>query len=146
MKMAEAIGAHPNCKYVLFLGDGCSDISELSERFCDRIFYSVKGNNDFSSAEPFTREINLLGHRLFMTHGHMYNVKYGLSSILQAARERGADIALFGHTHERYLNYDSDSGIYLFNPGAVGAGYFGNSSYGVLTISQRDILLSFGEL
>jgi putative phosphoesterase len=66
------------------------------------------------------REETLGGKRFFFTHGHVYDVKYGLYRLDLAAREYQADIALFGHTHVPYEEYAD--GLYLFNPGSLGHG------------------------
>ena len=34
-----------------------------------------------------------------MTHGHLANVRMGLTTLALQAEEAGATIALFGHTH-----------------------------------------------
>ena len=59
--------------------------------------------------------------KAFITHGHLYNVKYGmLDSLVYAAQEQGAKIAMFGHTHE--ADYEEMGGVKLINPGTAGAG------------------------
>ena len=69
----------------------------------------------------------------------MYQVKYGLENIKSLARERKADIVLFGHTHTEYEEYVSDEHpFYLFNPGSASDGY------GVLTLTENTVLFSCG--
>lgn len=59
--------------------------------------------------------------KAFITHGHLFNVKYGrLDSLVYAAMEQGAKIAMFGHTHEAY--YGEAGGVQLLNPGTAGKG------------------------
>ena len=69
-----------------------------------------------------------------MTHGHAYGVKRGLLSMELAAREAGADAAVFGHTHTAYC--ENSNGIWLMNPGACGGG---RSSYGVILIENGSL-------
>ena len=52
-----------------------------------------------------------------MTHGHTMSVGYDNDRLLQAAKENGADIAMFGHTHLPYLA--TEDGIMLLNPGSL---------------------------
>ena len=63
--------------------------------------------------------------------------------IKRAAKENNCNIALFGHTHEKYYSYED--GLHLFNPGSIGSGY-GGASYGVINITDKGILLSHGRL
>ena len=57
----------------------------------------------------------------FITHGHLYGVKYGrLDSLVYAAMEQGAKIAMFGHTHE--ADIEEMGGVKIINPGTAGSG------------------------
>ena len=58
--------------------------------------------------------------KAFLTHGHRYSVDWRLDSLVYAAQEAGAHLALFGHTHEA-LNTDW-GGVQLINPGTAGKG------------------------
>lgn len=50
-------------------------------------------------------------------HGHKYGVKRSLETLKAAARKKGADILLYGHTHERFCSYED--GLYIMNPGST---------------------------
>jgi hypothetical protein len=64
-------------------------------------------------------------------------VKTGYLTLELAAREKGVDMALFGHTHRVF--YDLHNGVALFNPGSIGApGYDIPPSYGELVITEGD--------
>lgn len=147
-RAAEALAAHPQEKTVIFLGDGISSFLRLAAGFPDRAYFAVRGNCDFSIDGEETREalLELAGHRIFITHGDAYGVKGGKGGILSAAKARGADIALFGHTHRRYEEYIPEYGIHLFNPGSIGAARDGVYSYGILTLDKDSVLFSFGEI
>lgn len=59
--------------------------------------------------------------KMFITHGHLYNVRYGdLTRLVYAAMEEGARIVAFGHTHEAL--YEEMGGVTVLNPGTAGAG------------------------
>ncbi|MBQ9428630.1 MAG: metallophosphoesterase family protein, partial [Clostridia bacterium] len=55
-------------------------------------------------------------------------------------------IALFGHTHRRCEEYIPEAGLYLFNPGSIGSSRDGVYSYGILTLDEKNVLFSFGEV
>ena len=150
--MRKALNIHPDAEVIFFLGDGLSDLeSFIYDR--SRAYIAVRGNWDTGgilgdSMIKKTDSITLLGHRIFLTHGDLYGVKYGLDGIERLAVDHNADVVLFGHTHqplEKYISRD-DRGFYLFNPGSIG-GVFGiKPSYGVMNITEQGILLSHGFL
>ena len=121
---------------VIFLGDGLRDIEEMEYLYPDRRFYKVAGNCDFGAAEPVTGQRGLAGRRIFYTHGHAYSVKYGLGLFKEAARRAGADIALYGHTHEAFCDYED--GLYIMNPGAVSGG---ETCYGLIDITPAGVVV-----
>ena len=90
--------------------------------------------------------LELGGHRIFLCHGHTRGVKYGLGGLLSAAKEKHADIALYGHTHIAHEEYDSESGIYLLCPGSIGAPRDGRFTYGLLSMDTKNVLFSIGEM
>ena len=107
---------------VLHLGDYVRDALTVRERFPELDLRYVRGNCDVGLRdEPEKLSLNLEGVELFATHGHLYNVKYALDSLRNAAYFSGAKLCLFGHTHQRlYLDM---GGIQFLNPGTAGQGY-----------------------
>ena len=95
--------------------------------------YQCQGNCD-SSFYDFSPEIifTLSSKKIFACHGHRYNVKSGLNTIYFAAKEKEADLCLYGHTH--IPNNEYYAGIHLFNPGAVKDG-----RYGIIEIDEDKI-------
>lgn len=160
----KALDMHRTADAALFLGDGISDFFVWRERYPEIAFIAVRGNCDVGFGDIYnarhTEELTLDGRKIFMCHGHTYGVKGGLGSLVQAARSRGADIVLFGHTHqktERYIGAEEmaentdgcveGKGLYLINPGSVGGrGSDGEHSFCVLEIKENGILASFGRL
>lgn len=120
--LCQAIENQPTAGTVLFLGDGLRQAEDAAERYPDRTFYMVPGNGDLAATGPFTRQETFGGKHFFFTHGHKYNVKYGLYTLDLAAREVKADIVLFGHTHTPYVEYAD--GLYLANPGSLHDGRY----------------------
>ncbi|RBW71557.1 metallophosphoesterase [Bacillus taeanensis] len=80
-------------------------------------FIKVKGNCDFDSSylDELTEEIQ--GSRVFVTHGHLYNVKMSLMSIQYKAEEVDAKIACFGHSH--VAGSFQENNIVFINPGSI---------------------------
>ena len=105
---------------IMHLGDHVSDAEELSYALDLIDFYMVRGNCDFGAQAPETILTELGGVRLFLTHGHLFGVKSGMSRLKLEADRVGADIALFGHTH-RALS-EMMQGLYVVNPGTAGVG------------------------
>lgn len=77
----------------------------------------VRGNNDFFSDLPREEEFDLEGHHIFITHGHYYYVALNEERLKEEARERGADIVMYGHTHKPALTREDD--LITLNPGSV---------------------------
>ena len=95
----------------------------------------MKGNNDWSSREQAELLFSLGGVRFFACHGHTLQVKYGLDRLWYAAREREAQVALYGHTHREYV--ELERGIYLINPGAVCERYRLRSAYAEVLVEEN---------
>ncbi len=134
-----AIAAQPEASAVLFLGDGAADLAAVAPFYPHLTFHSVRGNGDFASSAagvPYVREEILAGKRFFLTHGHLYGVKNDLTRVVYAARERSADILLYGHTHVPVTDYED--GLYILNPGSI----HGGGTYGVVDLSPAGVVLN----
>ena len=101
----------------------------------------VRGNCDFGSDLPLTGEFTAQGVKIFYTHGHYYGVKSGLYTFACAARERGAQVALYGHTHNALEDYDD--GLYLLNPGSLNSW---EATYGTVDITPQGIVTNIVKL
>jgi putative phosphoesterase len=117
-----------------FLGDGERDIAKVEAKYPDLPVYAVRGNCDFRSDMKSLLICVVDGVKIFMTHGHLSNVKYEYEydTLTSQALEAEAQIALFGHTHDQHLS--ENRGVMLLNPGSVGRGYY--PSYAVLNIKD----------
>ena len=113
-----------NIKTIIHLGDNENDVDFLY-KFDDLNVFSIKGNCDYNSSKKSEDIIDFLGKKIFITHGHEYNVKYGYQNLYYRACELNVDIVLFGHTHK--VAEFSENGILFFNPGSI---YRPKSSYG----------------
>lgn len=133
-EMERAVGAEsPDMIY--HLGDHVSDAHKLQSR-TDVPVFCVRGNCDAGADEPECRLLTPGGYRIFLMHGHVYQVKYGLERALYAAQEQGAFAFLFGHTHAPL--YTRHAGMHVLNPGSVAGAHTPRKTYGVITLSEND--------
>lgn len=77
----------------------------------------VAGNNDFFSDLPREEEIEIVGKRFLVTHGHYYGVSMDITGVVDEARSRNCDGVMFGHTHKPVL--ETVDGILAINPGSL---------------------------
>ena len=70
-----------------------------------------------------------------MTHGHNEHVKLGTGGLLREARQHGARIALYGHTHKADCHQEAD-GLWVLNPGSCG---HAGGSVGVIETDNNTI-------
>jgi putative phosphoesterase len=132
----QAIEEQPTAKLIFHLGDGIRDAENAAERYPDREFRMVKGNCDWGHFRGTDVNLEIVGRqRVFMTHGHRYNVKMGMYRVTSAAREQNADILLFGHTHQPLTDYED--GLTILNPGSLS---YGHPTYGLLDITEAGVV------
>ena len=122
---------------VIHLGDVAEDCDELRYIYPRIRIICVLGNNDyFNKSYPLEVVCTLENKKVFMCHGHKYNVKNGLFALMKRAREENAEIVLYGHTHQRYCQYDGN--VLVMNPGS-------NRSYGIIEITGDSITNAYTE-
>jgi len=98
------------------LDDHMDKIREMAE--CPCTF--VGGNNDYYSSLPGEAVVEFGDYRIFVTHGHLYGVHFGLGGVQKAAVARACNCAFFGHTHVPYLDAAmSPYGLTTLNPGSA---------------------------
>jgi len=123
---------------VVHLGDHYDDGETLAETYPHIPVHQVAGNCDTYRCPPMAREMlcyTLGGVMLFMTHGHRQRVKSGIGGLLHDARQYGAQVVLYGHTHVPDCHREPD-GIWVMNPGSAG---YGGRSAGVLETDGQDV-------
>jgi len=130
---------------IIHLGDHITDAQKLQTQFPHMTLHMVKGNCDVNKAGENELIILAEGVNIFMTHGHTYNVKMGLTSFVYRAQETEADIALYGHTHRAMI--DQVNGLYIMNPGQMER-HDGtlSATYGIITIEKGKIGLEVEKL
>ncbi len=123
--MTRAIEKEGKIDMIIHAGDVVRDAEDLMALYPRQRIVFVRGNNDFwerdAADERFFTFDNV---KIFLTHGHNYGVKYSLAKLKKHARDLGADVCIFGHTHSAYNK--TENGIIMFNPGSV------MRSYGIL--------------
>lgn len=121
--------------HILHLGDSSRDAEDLGIVYPEIPITYVCGNCDFCAGGAYEKVIELAGKKIFLCHGHTQNVKKGLSALAAAAK--GADLVLYGHTHEAFKS--EVDGTLLFCPGSVALPASGSPSFGILTIENGEI-------
>ncbi len=77
----------------------------------------VRGNCDMDSSFPNEVITEIKGTKIYMTHGHLFQVKDTMIPIKLRAQEVGTDVVLFGHSH--LLGAEILNGTLFLNPGSL---------------------------
>ncbi|OJG46513.1 MJ0936 family phosphodiesterase [Enterococcus hermanniensis] len=80
-------------------------------------FTVVTGNCDYDPEYKKEQVVTIGKDVIYMTHGHLSNVRFGLTMLSVQAQEAGANIALFGHIHQAVAEMDKH--ILFVNPGSI---------------------------
>lgn len=113
------LSKEPDCKEVIFLGDGLSDIEWAKEFYPEKRFTVVKGNNDWSYNVSTEAYRYFDGVTVFATHGDKIDVRTTLFYLCKKAASVNASLALYGHTHVAKSVTEATSGVTAVNPGAL---------------------------
>lgn len=111
-----AAGGMEGCEGLCHLGDLVPDGQRMSQML-GLPLYGVRGNCDGWENAPEEMVLNVAGHKLLLCHGHRYGVKESLTRLYLRGQEAGADIVLYGHTHQPRV--DRNGPMMLINPGAL---------------------------
>lgn len=95
---------------ILHLGDCQRDAEALHRLYPAIPLQGVPGNCDWGAVDGPEVLTEYGGVRILLMHGHTRNVKASTLSAIYAAREMGAQILLFGHTHRPLVDYDGSVG------------------------------------
>jgi len=82
----------------LFLHCGDSELPDTDPLW--DTFQVVCGNCDYGGGFPNERIIKTPLDTIYMTHGHLADVRFGVTKLGLQAQQADASIALFGHTHQ----------------------------------------------
>ena len=137
----EILRKEDECTTVFFLGDGIDEAEKVRDRYPDKKFILVKGNNDWYSQTDTEAYKYIDGVTIMACHGHKFNVRFSLRDLLQSAQSVRANVALYGHTHKSGMYNDPVTGICAVNPGALCDG-----KYAVLTVAKGSFDIEFKTL
>lgn len=125
---------------VLLVSDNHGDVQILKtiqERFAKRVdgmfhcgdsnveptdpvmarFQTVVGNTDWGLDYPKVITQTFGDQRITVTHGHLYQVNTTMTPLLLLAKETGADVLAYGHTHQLAVTVEDHR--LLINPGSI---------------------------
>lgn len=114
-EMLEHIGQLHGSHVDLMLHCGDSELAESDPAI--KNFKSVKGNCDFYGDFPDEEIHEISGTKILVTHGHLYSVKSTLVNLFYKAKEAGAEIVCFGHSH--LLGAEMIDDVLFINPGSI---------------------------
>lgn len=80
-------------------------------------FYKVRGNCDYDRRFPEEEIFELDGMNFLVVHGHLHQVKIGHDTLISRAKEVGADVVCYGHTH--VAEATTKSSHLIINPGSI---------------------------
>lgn len=134
-----AVESEKDISLIIFAGDIQRDADDIAAAYPDIPFEYVLGNNDwYVNDVPYNRLFEFSGKRIFLTHGHRYNVKSGMYTLRQKGHDVKADICIFGHTHTALIR--EMDGILMLNPGCA------RYSYAVLNITGSGVTAEIKKL
>lgn len=122
---------------IFHLGDYAADARKI-EKQTGIITHAVKGNCDCFDTEDDIKEIFVSGHKIVLTHGDKYGVRYSYDRLSYLGEEREATAVLFGHTHIKFLEYTGS--LWLINPGSISSPRDGMPSYAKLMIGSYGVV------
>ncbi|MCM1507143.1 MAG: metallophosphoesterase [Ruminococcus flavefaciens] len=133
--------------WFIHLGDGERELDQFitsNPAFARKIIH-VAGNCDYNSLSHDSFILPAAYCNIFITHGHHYNVKSSLEPLKKTAIQNGCNIALYGHTHSRFMSYED--GLYIMNPGSASCPRDGKApSFGHIDISVSGVVMNIAEV
>ncbi|ASK63041.1 YfcE family phosphodiesterase [Virgibacillus phasianinus] len=80
-------------------------------------FVKVRGNCDYDNRLPDEQTVEIDSLQVLVTHGHLHQVKSGLTTLSYRAEELGAQVIGFGHTH--VAGAEKVGNQLFINPGSI---------------------------
>lgn len=118
-----------------FLHCGDSEMNEVHPLW--QQYSIVKGNMDRSSEYHEYKIEKVENNPLFMTHGHLFNVKLSRNNIANEAKKADASFAFYGHTHIPKVEKIDD--VFVINPGSISQprGPYSYGTYCIVEVSDQ---------
>nr|WP_249316901.1 metallophosphoesterase [Bacillus sp. FJAT-50079] len=100
-------------------------------------FSVVGGNCDLDARFSDELSLDVKGTTVYVAHGHLLQIKSTLLNIAYRAKEVGASIACFGHSH--LLGVELLDDILFLNPGSISLPRGGNDKTYALVELNNDV-------
>lgn len=117
------LNAAEGADLLVHLGDGFQD-GQVIQAALRTPIVQVSGNADYPFAMVPEKMLSVGGRQIYLTHGHLYDVKKGLDNLLVRAAEVEADLVLFGHLHRRL--HQQVGKTHYINPASAWKNYDGS--------------------
>jgi putative phosphoesterase len=138
----KAVNENRDTDLIIHLGDFVRDIASISSSIEGIGIEMVSGNNDWNFEFPTEKIIEIEGKKLFLTHGHKYNVKRNYQTLINKGKELKVDAIFFGHTHIAEEIYCDN--MMVLNPGSVGAPMVGyKKTFSVIELMENKLCNRF---
>jgi putative phosphoesterase len=142
LNMVKAAKKYNDVDMIIHLGDFLKDIIKLGEEIKKPKYEFVPGNNDWTKDYPSEKLILAEGKKIFITHGHLYNVKNDYKRIISKGMDLKADAVFFGHTHKTEEFYYEK--MMVLNPGSISIPVESDRpTYCIVEIKEDKILSKF---
>ncbi|TYR82235.1 metallophosphoesterase [Priestia megaterium] len=123
----------------------CGDSELLQSSKEMESFLTVCGNCDYDASYVNDRVETFGKLTCFVTHGHLYNVKMSLMNIHYKARELGAQIVCFGHSH--IAGAEVIDNVLFINPGSILLPRMRKErTYAILNIEDQEATVQFFQI
>ncbi|MFC4767523.1 metallophosphoesterase [Effusibacillus consociatus] len=124
------LARYSDIEMLIHAGDHANDV--LSRK--DVPWKTVCGNCDAPGSAGDEEIIDILGLKVLVTHGHLYRVKQTILPLTYRAKEVGADLVIFGHSHVPVIL--EEDGTIFCNPGSLSypRGSVSVPTYGILEV------------
>jgi putative phosphoesterase len=128
-----------NTDYFFHCGD--SELEATDELWS--VFQVVKGNCDFGPGFEKNLLIDTGQDKIYLSHGHLSNVRFGLTQLSLEAEEKGANMIFFGHTHQ--ISCEMDQNRLFLNPGSISQprGPIRIPSYALIDSDEEEIHVQY---
>ena len=129
---------HDDVDLTVHLGDFYKDAKKLEE-LTEKKILAVKGNCDGAYDDGEFAVLETEFGKIYISHGHLENVKSGFLRISYKASEKGCKVVLCGHIHKP-VDIETEGSIRIINPGSIGSPLPGRKpSYAVIETSEKEI-------
>lgn len=131
---------HKKVDYIFHCGDSEFTPDDPIWKQIDGV---VKGNMDFQPDYPIEFTKDTAEGIVYMTHGHLQDVRYTLNNILENGKNVGAEFIFYGHTHQ--LTAQMQEGILIVNPGSLhqSRGVHPERTYAIVEVQPSRIEVDF---